>query len=68
MTEKPLECEHCGAGQTHEEYVAVGPSTPAARQLDLDEPTQDDHHVVCDDCFETATGEIHGDETEAEAV
>lgn len=58
MTEKPHTCEQCGTGQTIEEYVAVGPSTPAARQLDLGEPTQDTHHVVCDECFETATDQI----------
>jgi hypothetical protein len=68
MTEKAHECENCGVGQTAEEYVAVGPSTPAARQLDLGEPTQDDHHVVCEDCFEEATDEIQSRNVEAETA
>jgi len=67
MTQKPHECENCGVGQTAEEYVAVGPSTPAARQLELGEPSQDDHHVVCDGCFETATDEIENQSKEAKA-
>jgi len=52
------DCENCGDEQSPEEYVAVGPSTPAARELDLGEPTQDGHHVVCEDCFEGATDSI----------
>lgn len=57
MTET-YDCENCGQKQTPEEYVAVEPSTPAARQLELGEPTQDDHHVVCEGCFENATDSI----------
>lgn len=57
MTET-YDCENCSQEQSPEEYVAVGPSTPAARQLELGEPTQDDHHVVCEDCFEDATDSI----------
>jgi hypothetical protein len=68
MPTNQLRCESCGAEQTLEEYVAVGPNTPAARQLNLDEPTQNDHHVVCDDCFERATNEIQSENTRGEAV
>jgi hypothetical protein len=53
-----MECEHCGNEQTHSEYAAVEPSTPAADQLGLGAPTQDDHHVVCESCFEAAVNEL----------
>jgi hypothetical protein len=54
-------CEVCGAQQTHDEYVAVGPSTPAARHLELEDSDGDrDHFVVCDSCFEKAAAEIAG--------
>lgn len=53
-------CEACGDPLTREEYVAVGPSTPAARHLNIDDNTRD-HLVVCDDCFEGAAEEIGTD-------
>lgn len=50
-------CEHCDERLTRNEYVAVGPTTPAARQLGLVDRSRD-HLVVCDDCFETAVEAI----------
>lgn len=58
MAKTELNCESCEKDQTRDEYVAVGPSTPAARHLNLTEPTKRDHHVVCEDCFGTVTEEI----------
>jgi hypothetical protein len=55
-------CEACGTEQTHDEYVAVGPSTPAVHYLELEDPDGDrDHFVVCDPCFEKAAAEIAGE-------
>lgn len=48
--EPEYHCEACGVGLSHEEYCAVGPSTPLARVLGLDSEPED-HHVVCDDCY-----------------
>lgn len=54
-------CEVCGAQQTHDEYVPVGPSTPAAHHLGLEDSDSDrDHFVVCDPCFGEAAAEIAG--------
>lgn len=54
-----LRCESCGVAVAREDYVAVGPSTPAARQLDLKVPDPDrGHFVVCDPCFEDAADAI----------
>jgi hypothetical protein len=50
-------CEACGDTVEREEYVAVGPTTPAAKHLGIDDPDRD-HLVVCDPCFERAAEEI----------
>lgn len=50
-------CEACGDEVDRDEYAAVGPSTPAAKHLGIDDPSRD-HLVVCDDCFERASEEI----------
>lgn len=52
-------CENCGVGLTREEYVAVGPTTPAAREMGIADPSRD-HLVACDDCFETAAAAVGG--------
>lgn len=52
-------CEHCGDPVSREDYVAVGASTPAARELELDDRDPDRGHlVVCDPCFESAVDRI----------
>lgn len=57
MSNDTYHCESCGAGQSRDEYVAVGPTTPAARHLGIEDASRD-HLVVCDDCFERASKEI----------
>lgn len=51
-------CEACGTEQTREEYVAVGPTTPAAKELGIADSSRD-HLVVCDDCFENAADRLN---------
>ena len=50
-------CEACGAWLSRDEYVALGPTTPAAKHLDIADP-QRRHLVVCNECFEEAAQEI----------
>lgn len=52
-------CESCGKSLSRDEYVAVGPITPAAKQLGIEDPGRD-HLVACNDCFERACAEING--------
>jgi hypothetical protein len=56
-------CEVCGNEQTRDEYVAVGPTTPAAHQLGIVDRNRD-HLIVCDDCFERASRDIADTEGE----
>lgn len=52
-------CEVCGRELTFREYVAVGPSTPAAKHLGLDDGGTDrDHFIVCEECYDQAAAEI----------
>jgi len=54
-------CEACGAEQTLDEYVPVGPSTPVAHHFGLEDSDGDrDHFIVCDSCFGEAAVEIAG--------
>jgi len=66
-------CKVCGAKLSFHEYVAVGPGTPAAKHLGLEDKATDsnrvgnqtsdddegrDHFIVCEECFERATADI----------
>lgn len=66
-------CEVCGAKLSFLEYVAVGPGTPAAKHLGLEDKSTDsnrnrirsgsddegrDHFIVCQGCFEQAAADI----------
>lgn len=52
-------CEKCGTELAWNEFVAVGPSTPAAHELGLFDPKGGrDYHVTCDPCFTEASEQI----------
>lgn len=52
-------CENCGKELAWNEFVAVGPGTPAARELGLSDPKADrDYHVTCDPCFTKVSKKI----------
>jgi len=61
-TDHPYRCETCGTALARAEYVAVGPTTPAARHLGIADRSRD-HLVACEDCFETATDELTNTDT-----
>jgi len=50
-------CEGCGVGLSHSEYWAVGPTTPLAQVLEIEDASRD-HLVVCDDCYADGCAEI----------